>query len=174
MTINDDVAGSLNEEDEISQKVFEKYLTESIMQMVRETVEKEIGEYVDFSKMNDPVARDKARDSLPSIRKMLVHYNLGEVQKNENYKNRLAVKIEYARRCFENDERIRNGNVRQMDGNTRQRRISETRTSTVPNGNTQGIGREFRGGNVGLSRNVGGEISGARKHFLKLFDEEKK
>ena len=172
---NIDNAQNLTDNDEsISRRVFEKYLNEGIMKMVRETVEKEIDKYVDFSKIIDPVERDKARDSLPSIRKMLIHYNLNEVKTNEKYKNRLAVKLEYARRCFENDGRIRNGNVRQMDGNTRQRGIFETRSSAVSNGDARGIGRKLRGSNVGLSRsgNVGGEKKGAREHFLKLYDEE--
>lgn len=55
-------------EDKVSKAVFDKYLNDGIMQMVRETVAKEIGEHVDLAKMNDPVAREAARDRLPYIR----------------------------------------------------------------------------------------------------------
>ena len=144
------------------------------MKMVRETVGKEIGEQVDLSKMGDPIERDKARDKLPYIRQMLIMYNFGDIQRNENYKNRLATKIEYARRCFENDERIRqNGDVRQVDRDTRQGRIFETRTSTFSNDNTRGTRRDFRRIEGGVSRNVSNEKKGAREHFLKLYEEEK-
>ncbi|MBQ9488274.1 MAG: hypothetical protein IJU91_10845, partial [Selenomonadaceae bacterium] len=167
----DNTAGTLEENDEISQKLFEKYLTEGIMKMVRETVAKEIDEYVDFSKMNDPVVRDQARDRLPYIRKMLIWYN--QVQNNQDYKNHFAARIEYARRCFENDERIRTESVRQINGDDRQGREYKNSPHTF-SGNAVGkinsdSGRITRG----LSRNVGGEVSGARKHFLKLYDELK-
>lgn len=158
-------------ESAIDQKVFDEYLNEGIMKIVSETVEEEIGEYIDLSKMNDPVARDEARDKLPSIRKMLVWYNQNTVQNNSAYKDRLAVRIEYARRCFDNDERIKTEVVRQTDGNYRQRRehrpgeeIISGNVTGRDNGNSGRITR-------GVSRSVSGGKSDARKHFLKLYDE---
>ncbi len=170
-TGEDDTAGTFEENDEISQKVFEKYLNEGIMKMVRDTVEKEIGEHVDFSKMNDPVARDKARDSLPSIRKMLIWYNQAEIKNNPAYKNRLATRIEYARRCFDDDERIRTESVRKIDGDSRQGREYRNSAQTLSRNADEQIERSGRRITSGLSRNVGGEVSGARKHFLKLYEE---
>ncbi|MBR2520538.1 MAG: hypothetical protein IKE46_12265, partial [Selenomonadaceae bacterium] len=158
-------------EDAISQRLFDEYLTEGIMNTVSATVEKEIGEYVDLSKMSDPVARDEARDKLPSIRKMLVWYNQNAVQNNSAYKDRLAVRIEYARRCFDNDGRIQNEAVRQTDGNYGQRgepRIGGEAVSRNVTGRDRiSSGRITRG----LSRHVSGGKSDAHKHFLKLYDE---
>ncbi len=99
--------------------VFDKYLNDGIMQMVRETVAKEIGEHVDLAEMSDPVKRDAARGRLPYIRKMLVWFNTSAIQNNQAYKDRYAAKIEYARRCFDNDSRIGGkvtGGVGQYEG----------------------------------------------------------
>ena len=104
-SLDNDMADSDNES-RISDAVFQKYLNDGIMEMVRDRVSAEIAEHVNLADMADPVKRDAARDSLPSIKKMLVWYNQNIVQDNEAYKNRLAVRIEYARRCFDLDERI--------------------------------------------------------------------
>ena len=102
-------------ESKVSDAVFQKYLNDGIMEMVRDKVSAEIGEHVDLSAMSDPVARDAARDRLPYIRQMLTWYNQRAIQVNPAYKNRMAVKIEYARRCFDNDPRIQHGAVRPFD-----------------------------------------------------------
>ncbi len=154
-----------------SDKIFERYLNSGIMKMVRDTVSKEIGEHIDLSKMNDPVERDKARDKLPYIRQMLVHYNDKTILNNEKYKNRLATKIEYARRCFDNDRRIRNETVRQMDRDSQQRRIFENRQTTFSRNDTRGNVGTVRRIESGVSRNVSGEIDDAYKHFKKLQEE---
>ena len=159
--------------DNVAQKVFDKYLNGGIMKMVDDTISKEISKYVDLSKMSDPVARDRARDKLPYINRLLTQYNTKIIQNNENYKNHYATKIEYARRCFDNDERIRNESVRQVVGNEKQSGVRGNRNEIRPNVNTQGTGRLVRQGDVGVSRNVSNEVSGSRKHFLKLYEEEK-
>lgn len=162
-------------EDKVSKAVFDKYLNDGIMQMVRETVAKEIGEHVDLAKMNDSVARDAARDRLPYIRSLLVQYNNKLIQENTKYKDRLATKIEYARRCFDNDERIRNGNVRPLDGYARPAGVREAGENTLSRGNRPGARSSFQGisGRVSqsISRSVSGEKSGARAHFEKLYND---
>ena len=157
-----------------SQTVFEKYLGKGIMKMVRDTVEKEIGEHVDLDKMNDPVKRDNARDKLPYIRRLLTQYNSNTIQRDVDYKNHFAVRIEYARRCFDNDERIKNESVKQMGGNEGQERVRGNRNEIRPDSDAEGNGRIIREVNGGVSRNISGEKSGARKHFLELYEEEQK
>ena len=160
------------ENDNIANKVFDRYLNDGIMKMVEDTVAKEIGEHVNLADMSDAVARDEARDSLPYIRQMLVYFNDNRVRNNPNFANRLAVKIEYARRCFDNDERIRNEAVRQMDRDARQSRVSGTEQEAVSGGNSGGNVRPVRQGARGVSRSVSGGKYGARAHFEKLFEEE--
>lgn len=162
-------------EDKVSKAVFDKYLNDGIMQMVRETVAKEIGEHVDLAEMSDPVKRDAARDRLPYIRSLLVQYNNKLIQENTKYKDRLATKIEYARRCFDNDERIRNGNVRPLDGYARPAGAREAGENTLSRGNRPGARSSFQGisGRVsqGISRSVSGGKFGACAHFLKLYND---
>ena len=160
-----------NNEDEISQRFFDKYLTDGIMKMKKDTIEKEIGEYADLSKMSDPVARDEARDNLPYIRKLLTWYNQKTVQNNPEFKNHFAARIEYARRCFDDDERIRAESAKQITGNERPRGEYTDSSKTLPgnvigrnNSNSRQITRR-------LSRNVSGGKSDAWEHFLKLYDE---
>ena len=141
------------------------------MKIVRDTVGKEIGKYADLSKMSDPVARDEARDSLPSIKQMLTWYNQNEVQDNEAYKNRMATRIEYARRCFDNDGRITAGAVGETNANDQSRGKYQDSAATL-SGNA--VGKAYSGsGRItrGVSRHVSGGKSAARKHFLKLYNE---
>lgn len=83
--------------------------------MVRDTVNKEISDNVDLSQMSDPIRRDEARDTLPYIKDLEVKYNqLVGMKAKQEYLDRLVVKIEYVRRCFDNDKRIRNESVRPL------------------------------------------------------------
>lgn len=159
--------------DNIANKVFDRYLNDGIKKMVKESVEKEISDHVNLADMSDPVAKDAARDGLPYIKQMLVRYHNKLIQNNPDYKNRLAVKIEYARRCFDNDERITNESVRQMDGYTRQGGVLETKQDTVSRSNSGRNVSTVRAVGRGVSNSVSNEKSGARKHFEKLYNEEK-
>lgn len=163
-------------EDRISKAVFDKYLNDGIMQMVCDTVAREIGENVNLADMSDPVKRDAARDQLPYIRKMLVWFNTSTIQNNQAYKDRLATKIEYARRCFDNDERIRSqyGEVRPSDGDNRQRRINQTGNGVVSQNDQRGSGEDNRQGVSGVSRSVTASRSRAWKHFNYLYEQMKK
>jgi hypothetical protein len=163
----------------ISQEVFQTYLNDGIMKSVEETVAAEIGEYVNLDAMADPVEKDKVRDHLPYIRKMLADFNLMVVQKNKKYKDRLAAKIEYARRCFDNDERIQSRIVRQMDGNEGQGDVYSTGREAVPGrDDATGVGKTSRRSvsrvSAGVSSPVSGEKRGAREHFEKLYNETAK
>lgn len=159
-------------EDKVSKAVFDKYLNDGIMQMVHETVAKEIGEHVDLAKMNDPVAREAARDRLPYIRKMLTHYNILKGQKKGTaYLDRYAAKIEYARRCFDNDSRIGGkaaGGVGQYDG---QGNVDSSRYENYAKPLSGGGGESGGRSSRGVSRSVSGEKSGARAHFEKLYND---
>ena len=169
----DNREGRGDNEDRISKAVFDKHLNDGIMKMVEEQVRKEIGEHVDFAAMSDPVARDAARDGLPYIKDMLTKYNqLKGMKAKPEYLNRQAVKIEYARRCFDNDERIRNEAVRRVVGVQGQGAIHRADVATLPTGG-QGESRS-NGRRAGLSRSVSGERSGARAHFEQLYEDMKK
>lgn len=161
-----------NRDNEISQEVFRTYLNDGIMRSVEKTVADEIGQYTNLDAMDDPVAKDKARDELPYIHKMLADFNLTVVQKNKKYKDRLAAKIEYARRCFDNDERIQSRIVRQMDGNEGQGDVYSTGREVVPGRNdTSRVGEASRRSARRVSNQVSGEKRGAREHFEKLYNE---
>ena len=162
-------------ESKISDAVFGKYLNDGIMKMVQDKVSAEIGEHVDLSAMSDPVARDAARDRLPYIRKMLADYNTNTIQNKPAYRDRLAAKIEYARRCFDNDPRVQHGAVRQVDGHDRPQDLYRTGQATLSGRNDgRGVGETGRQGTRGVSRSVSGERSGAREHFDKLYEDMRK
>ena len=159
----------------ISQEVFQTYLNDGIMKSVEETVAAEIGEYVNLDAMADPVEKDKVRDHLPYIKALLVQFNSRTVQKNVDYKDRYAAKIEYARRCFDNDERIKAGATRQMVGNEGQGDLHQNRNGAGPaehkRGNGAAVQRLHGRISAGISNQVSGEKRGAREHFEKLYNE---
>ena len=159
-------------EGRISEAVFQKYLNDGIMKMVRDRVSAEIGEHIDTAAMRDPVARDAARDRLPYIRKMLADYNTNTIQNKPAYRDRLAVKIEYARRCFDNDPRVQHGAVRQVDGYERPQDLHRTGQAAVPRRNDgRGMGAAGRQGTRGVSRSISGERAGAYAHFEQLYED---
>ena len=171
----DNVGREGDNESKISDAVFGKYLNDGIMKMVQDKVSAEIGEHADLSAMSDPVARDAARDRLPYIRKMLADYNTNTIQNKPAYRDRLAAKIEYARRCFDNDPRVQHGAVRQVDGHDRPQDLYRTGQATLSGRNDgRGVGETGRQGTRGVSRSVSGERSGAREHFDKLYEDMRK
>ncbi|MGN8831191.1 MuF-C-terminal domain-containing protein [Selenomonas montiformis] len=160
-------------EDKVSKSVFDKYLNDGIMQMVRETVAKEIGEHVDLAEMSDPVKRDAARDRLPYIRDMLVKYHqLVGMKMKPAYIDRMAAKIEYARRCFDHDERVEHGALRQVVGMQKPSGVYLADDAALRSGQKES---RVNGGRVrvqrGISRSISGEKSDARAHFLKLYND---
>ena len=160
-------------EDKVSKSVFDKYLNDGIMQMVRETVAKEIGEHVDLADMSDPVKRDAARDQLPYIRDMLVKYHqLVGMKMKPAYIDRMAAKIEYARRCFDHDERVEHGALRQVVGMQKPSGVYLADDAALRSGQKES---GVNGGRVrvqrGISRSISGEKFGARAHFEKLYND---
>ena len=164
-----------NRDNEISQEVFRTYLNDGIMRSVERTVADEIGQYTNLDAMADPVAKDKARDELPYIKALLVQFNSRTIQKNVDYKDRYAAKIEYARRCFDNDERIKAGATRRMVGNEGQGDLHQNRNGTgsaeYKRGNGAAVQRLHGRVSAGISNQVSGEKRGAREHFEKLYNE---
>ena len=164
-----------NRDNEISQEVFQTYLNDGIMRSVEKTVADEIGQYTNLDAMADPVAKDKARDELPYIKALLVQFNSRTIQKNVDYKDRYAAKIEYARRCFDNDERIKAGATRRMVGNEGQGNLHQNRNGTgsaeYKRGNGAAVQRLHGRVSAGISNQVSGEKRGAREHFEKLYNE---
>ena len=158
--------------DNVSEKVFDKYLNDGLKQIVEETVSNEIGEHVDISKMSDPIARDEARDKLPYIHKMLTWYN--QLKGKPSYQDHFAARIEYARRCFDNDSRIRNEAVRQINGNEGQNRKYQDSSKTVSRNDIERDNKDSGRITRGVSRHISGEKDGAYKHFLNLYNEEAK
>lgn len=160
--------------DNIANKVFDRYLNDGIKKMVKESVEKEISDHVNLADMSDPVARDAARDRLPYIRSMLVWFNQLRAQKaKQEYIDRYATKIEYARRCFDNDYRIRREAIRGIDDNSRQKQNGGSSNEVNAQSYVGGSISNSRRSTIGVSNNVSNEKSGARKHFEKLYNEEK-
>ncbi|SFA75838.1 DUF6861 domain-containing protein [Selenomonas ruminantium] len=166
--------------DNIAKELFSTHLNDGIMDIVKGNVAKHIEQAIsegkiDLSKMADSVEREKARENIPYIKIMNERFNTRYVQKEHpEYQDRLAAKIEYARRCFDNDERINEyGNVRQMDGNDGQRGVREAGTSTIPNGNEGGVGEGLRQVDGNYANGVGAERGLARKHYEKLYSDIK-
>lgn len=159
--------------DNVSKEVFDKYLTKGIMSMVRDTVTKEIGDNVDLSQMRDPIKRDETRDTLPYIKDLEVKYNqLVGMKAKQEYLDRLATKIEYARRCFDNDKRIRNEAVRPLVGNEGQSRVYQADDAAISRSGRKEGQRD--GGRAGVSRTVSGGRRSSREHFEKLYNDMEK
>ena len=166
----------ISNNDSTAQAVFDKYLASGIQKMLRDTVTKEIGDHVDVASMNDPIARDEARENIPYIKKMNIRYNVLTGQGNrQDYIDHAAVEIEYARRVFDNDERIRDGYAREMDRNKRQAGVHADRENSNARRFDGRAGEELRGINGRLSpatdRRISGEHQEARQRFNELYKD---
>ena len=166
----------ISNNDSTAQAVFDKYLASGIQKMLRDTVTKEIGDHVDVASMNDPIARDEARENIPYIKKMNIRYNVLTGQGNrQDYIDHAAVEIEYARRVFDNDERIRDGYAREMDRNKRQAGVHADRENSNARRFDGRAGEELRGINGRLSpatdRRIRGEHQEARQRFNELYKD---
>ena len=159
----------------VAQEVFDTYLTDGIKQSTRDIISKQIGENIkDFEALRDPVQMDRAFANLPFIKKLRTQYNLNIIQKNENYKNRYAVRYEYARRCFIHDSRIESI-TGQVYGNGKQKGMAH---SVQEAGTKFNSGRDERG----LQQNDSGksvaarlgEYKGIKDQFDKLIDKHSK
>ena len=158
----------------ISQRVFDTYLNDELKKVVREQVSKEIEENIDnFEKLLDPVEMDRSFAKLPSINRMRTWFNTNSVQKNPNYKDRLAAKYEYARRCFLNDKRITNGLIRQADNGNQQGGVFGTPTPSVSGYDNGGTGQITQGVKPSVIPTQG-EYKNIKLHFDKLIEDMQK
>ena len=158
----------------ISQRVFDTYLNDELKKVVREQVSKEIEENIDnFEKLLDPVEMDRSFAKLPSINRMRTWFNTNSVQKNPNYKDRLAAKYEYARRCFLNDKRITNGLIRQADNGNQQGGVFGTPTQSVSGYDNGGTGQITQGVKPSVIPTQG-EYKNIKLHFDKLIEDMQK
>ncbi len=163
-----------------AQQVFNKYLTQGLKDLTRQTIEKEITDNIkDFEKLNDPVELDKALNNLPSMKQLRQRFQQRLVQTNPAYKNRMAARYEYARRCFLNDSRIRDRFIRPMVRYQEQERISSPSTKGISKSNTSGNTGRLSGVSTertpakSLTSNVAptvGEYKFIKNHFDKLVD----
>ena len=159
----------------VAQEVFDTYLTDGLKQSTRDIISKQIGENIkDFETLRDPVQMDRAFADLPFVKKLRVEYNSNDIQNNERYKNRYAVRYEYARRCFIHDSRIESI-TGQVYGNGKQKGMAH---SVQEAGTKFNSGRDERG----LQQNDSGksvaarlgEYKGIKEQFDKLIDKHSK
>ena len=158
----------------IAQGVFDTYLSDGLKQVVREQVSKEIEENIhNFEELSDPVKMDRAFAKLPSVNALRTRFHTNLVKSNPAYQDRMAVRYEYARRCFLYDERIPNGIVRRVNNDQGQGSILETGTTGVPRGNQERAGENSYGmGNTVIPTQ--GEYKSIKLHFDKLIEDMQK
>ena len=85
--------------------------------------------------------------------------------------NRYAVKLENARRCFENDNRIRRETFGRMGQHQESRRLGTVGNENLSEYDITRSTKRREESTFGVSRKVSGEVDDAYKHFLKLYDE---
>lgn len=154
----------------ISMKLFTKYLGNGKMKMIHDDVNKVV-EQMDLSSIVDEISCDDAREALPYIKRLVTQYNQLTSLKREDYKNFFAVKLEYARRCFNYAERIRERLAEQVERNNEPERIYKAEQEDFSPENA------IRNRNDGrraerLANRVTNERSNARKRFEKLCEDE--
>ena len=161
-----------------AQLVFNKYLTQGLKDLTRQTIKDEITENIkDFEKLNDPVELDKALNELPFFKKIRGQFQNNVITSNPEYMHRMATRYEYARRCFLNDSRIPNESVRRVDVHAKQDQISRTDGNSFPQGDNAGKKQTLSGRtgkrllNSGITSTTPGEYKFIKNHFDKLVDD---
>ena len=157
----------------VAQEVFDTYLTDGLKQSTRDIISKQIGENIkDFDALQAPVQMDRAFADLPFVKKLRVEYNSNDIQNNERYKNRYAVRYEYARRCFINDNRIRQV-IGQNDGNAKQIGMVGSSQKTVSKLNRKEKDVQQTDSGKSVTARLG-EYKGIKEQFDKLIDKHSK
>lgn len=116
---------------------------------------------------------DRAFAKLPSVNALRTRFHTDLVKSNPSYQDRMAVRYEYARRCFLYDERIPNGIIRRVNNDQGQGSILETGTTGVPRGNQERAGEN----SYGMGHTVvptQGEYKSIKLHFDKLIEDMQK
>ena len=185
---NEPIDGNDNQQDNMviefdgdkrgAQLVFNKYLTQGLKDLTRQTIKDEITENIkDFEKLNDPVELDKALNELPFFKKIRGQFQNNVITSNPEYMHRMATRYEYARRCFLNDSRIPNESVRRVDVHAKQDQISRTDGNSFPKGDNAGKKQTLSGRtgkrllNSGITSTTPGEYKFIKNHFDKLVDD---
>lgn len=185
---NEPIDGNDNQQDNMviefdgdkrgAQLVFNKYLTQGLKDLTRQTIKDEITENIkDFEKLNDPVELDKALNELPFFKKIRGQFQNNVITSNPEYMHRMATRYEYARRCFLNDSRIPNESVRRVDVHAKQDQISRTDGNSFPQGDNAGKKQTLSGRtgkrllNSGITSTTPGEYKFIKNHFDKLVDD---
>lgn len=185
---NEPIDGNDNQQDNMAiefdgdkrgaQLVFNKYLTQGLKDLTRQTIKDEITENIkDFEKLNDPVELDKALNELPFFKKIRGQFQNNVITSNPEYMHRMATRYEYARRCFLNDSRIPNESVRRVDVHAKQDQISRTDGNSFPQGDNAGKKQTLSGRtgkrllNSGITLTTPGEYKFIKNHFDKLVDD---
>lgn len=185
---NEPIDGNDNQQDNVviefdgdkrgAQLVFNKYLTQGLKDLTRQTIKDEITENIkDFEKLNDPVELDKALNELPFFKKIRGQFQNNVITSNPEYMHRMATRYEYARRCFLNDSRIPNESVRRVDVHAKQDQISRTDGNSFPQGDNAGKKQTLSGRtgkrllNSGITSTTPGEYKFIKNHFDKLVDD---
>lgn len=157
----------------IDRAVFDKYLNEEVMEVVRNSVASAIKQEVDLAAITNTASMADARDRLSYIQKLEARFNTSTVQSREDYKSRYASLVEYARRCFENDDQIRGRYVLQMGADGRQGGIYQAGNEARPESDRAGDGGKLRAFDGGLSKQVGTERNAARDYYLEIREKMK-
>ena len=185
---NEPIDGNDNQQDNVviefdgdkrgAQLVFNKYLTQGLKDLTRQTIKDEITENIkNFEKLNDPVELDKALNELPFFKKIRGQFQNNVITSNPEYMHRMATRYEYARRCFLNDSRIPNESVRRVDVHAKQDQISRTDGNSFPQGDNAGKKQTLSGRtgkrllNSGITSTTPGEYKFIKNHFDKLVDD---
>ena len=145
----------------IDRAVFDEYLNEGSMQIIREEIYKQISENPSFD-----------REDLPYIKRLRVYHNQLKSKElpNKNYCDRAAVALEYARRCFDNDERIQqDGRIRPVASDNGQGGAYQT-DSDYLSGNELGRSGEDGGRSRAVIPEGRGYVEG-REDYLNIRNE---
>jgi hypothetical protein len=162
-----------NKDNSEAVRFFNENLSDSDRYDIENGVRKGI-DNLNLSALKEPWELDDAREMIIPIRVLNTMYNQTSLRTPKE-RDKIAIKIEYARRCFENDRRILGQTRYQSSAVRGQGRNGSTDVRGIAgrhnNGESVGAGgRDF----IGLARFIGNERGKSYKNFLKLFEEWKK
>lgn len=155
----------------IGRAVFDKYLKEGQMESIRNIIDREIASNVDLAKISNLATMVDAREKLKPIRIMDSRFKSSKAQNDKKMMDLLSCVLEYARRCFDNDDRVRERYGVSVGIDGRQAGVYGAGKKIVPKGNGRVLGEGVRGFTQGLSASVGSERNAAREHFIKIYNE---
>ena len=152
-------------DDNIVNELFDEYLTPELKKSLNKLVPLQVASLENnISEIKDENSYINIRESLQYINALNNNFHYNKIQKNENIKRVISTALEYARRLFDNDERIRKRVNMQMVNGNKQRRISEIGQTTISRRDNRGIDGTIP---ESISRkNITGERDGIMKRHL--------